>query len=192
MWGVDAFSEGVGLAGEDFEDEGAPPALLLHEGEPEGQERIDDANLIGVAQADGAEADIGNELIDDLAGVAIGTAVEEVGLDAIEDGVGEVFPAVDVEGAIDLGLRGCAWKVAKLLSGPPVPMRLAESMMILPSRAAALAVMVSSIAAPGTANKMMSAAARALAVVSILRLSPTSARRVWVLALEGLRTPKVT
>ncbi len=99
-------AKGGRLAGKDFEGEGAAPALLLHEGEPEGQERVDNADLIGVAQADGAQANVGNELIDDLAGVVIGAAVEEVGLDAIEDGVIEVFPAKNVEGAIDLGVGG--------------------------------------------------------------------------------------
>src|SRR5262249_60787771 len=72
-------------------------ALAVGQGEPELEELVEQVVLAG-AEVDGVEAGVSDEAFDDLAVGLVG-GVEEVGHDAVEDGVGEVLPAERVEGA---------------------------------------------------------------------------------------------
>ncbi len=60
----------------------ATPALLLHERKPESEQRIDDAHLIDIAHANGLQANIGNQLLNDLPAFAVRPAVEKISLHA--------------------------------------------------------------------------------------------------------------
>jgi hypothetical protein len=68
-------------------------ALSESQGEPESPNGIHQVDLFYIAQADGVQAHIGNQLLNLGASFAAGTTVEEVCLDAVKDGIGEVFPA---------------------------------------------------------------------------------------------------
>ena len=72
-------------------------ALAVGKGEPELEELVEQV-VLARAEVDGVEAGVADEAFDGLAVGLVG-GVEEVGHDAVEDGIGEVLPAERVEGA---------------------------------------------------------------------------------------------
>src|SRR5215831_1472878 len=72
-------------------------ALAVGQGEPELEELVEQV-VLARAEVDGVEAGVADEAFDGLAVGLVG-GVEEVGHDAVEDGIGEVLPAERVEGA---------------------------------------------------------------------------------------------
>src|SRR5579871_2724801 len=71
---------GYGLFVQHLEGKMATPALLLQQRKPEAQQRVHHAYLIDISYPNGAQAHIGNQLLDHLSPFAIRPAVEEIGL----------------------------------------------------------------------------------------------------------------
>ena len=87
------------LAGEHLECEPAAELALEGECEPESCECVDEVERVESAEPDGSEPDVRDQPVGDLRCTAFLGCVEEVGVDAVEDRIGEVLPAERVERA---------------------------------------------------------------------------------------------
>src|SRR5215472_9494889 len=80
-----------------------PPASRQREPEP--RHLIYQGRLIGITEAYGMQTDLFYELLNERARFPIRATVEEVCLHTVIEWVGEVLPAVAIEGAIHAGMR---------------------------------------------------------------------------------------
>src|SRR5579884_1402567 len=91
--------------------------LLDSETKPDRQKGVNLVNFIYAAQANGAQTNVADKLLDCATWLIVWSAVEEISRYATEKRVGEVFPAERVERAVDVGMRCVFFQRGKAVVG---------------------------------------------------------------------------